>query len=363
MNHQVFNQMEKFGHEQVIFNYDQVTGLKSIIALHDTTLGPAFGGCRMVPYESEDAALEDVLRLSYSMTYKCGISGVDYGGGKAVIMGDPQRDKSEGLFRSLGRFVEMLKGRFYTGADAGTRPEDFVQSFRETKYIVGLPEAFGGSGNPAVNTAYGVLLGIKASAKEKYGESNLKGKTVAVQGLGKVGGTLVDHLVEEECRVVVTDVSKEAIETVTQKYPKIKSVEPDEIYKVKCDIFSPNAMGGVMNDFTVEKLKCDIVAGAANNQLKEKKHSKMLHDKGILYAPDYIVNAGGLIQVSDEIGGHNRERIKIKTERIYDILLQVFEISRLENITTGEASDKLSVQRIETVNQLQSNYTGDNISC
>ncbi len=358
MSYKVFEEMERQGHEQVIFNYDKTTGLKAIIAIHDTTLGPAIGGCRMMPYESEEEAIEDVLRLSRGMTYKCGISGVDFGGGKTVILGDPKEDKSEGLFRALGRFVGTLKGRYYTGTDVGTMPEDFAHSLRESKYMVGLPEEYGGSGSTAINTAFGVLMGLKACAKEKFGDDALQGKKVVVQGLGKVGRLLVDHLIEEGAQVVVTDISKEAIQEVTRAYPQVETTEPDDIYEVACDIFSPNALGSIINDFTIEKLNCQVVAGAANNQLREEKHGRMLMDKGILYAPDYIVNAGGLIQASDEIGGYDRDRIRKMTERIYDILLEVFEISRNEQVTTETAADKLVEDRLETVKGLKANYLG-----
>ncbi|ACB85914.1 Leu/Phe/Val dehydrogenase [Natranaerobius thermophilus] len=358
MSVKIFEEMEKHGHEQVIFNYDKTTGLKAIIAVHDTTLGPALGGCRMLPYETEEEALDDVLRLSKGMTYKCSISEVDYGGGKTVIIGDPEKDKSEGMFRALGRFVGTMKGRYYTGTDVGTVPDDFVHSYRESDYFVGLPEEFGGSGNSAINTAFGTLMGIKACVKEHFGQVNLEGKKIAIQGLGKVGQNLVDFLMEEGAHIIATDISKDNINQVKERHSSVEMVEPDAIYEVDCDIFSPNALGAVINDFTVEKLKCSIIAGAANNQLKEEKHGRMLFDKGILYAPDYIVNAGGLIQVSDEIGGHNKDRIRKKTERIYDILLQVFKISREENITPQEASDKLVEERIATVKGLQSNYMG-----
>ncbi len=357
MSYRIFEQMERYGHEQVIFNYDKTTGLKAIIAIHDSILGPALGGCRMYPYPSEDEALEDVLRLSKGMTYKCGISGVDFGGGKTVIIGDPE-EKTEGTFRALGRFVEMLQGRYYTGVDVGTVPEDFVNANRESDFIIGLPEEFGGSGNPSVNTAYGTVMGLKACVEEKFRSSDLSGVKVAVQGLGKVGLFLVSHLIEHGALVTVTDISKDAIEKVQKEYPSVEVVDPDDIYEVDCDIFSPNALGGVINDFTVEKLNCKIVAGAANNQLYEEKHGQQLYDKGILYAPDYIVNAGGLIQASDEIGGHDKERVRSKTERIYEVLLQVFEISRREGVTPEVAAGKLVDQRIDMVRGLRSNYVG-----
>jgi len=361
MKTDMFKEMEKHGFEQIIFNYDKTTGLKAIIAIHDTTLGPALGGCRMWPYESEDEALFDAMRLARGMTYKCAIADTNFGGGKTVIIGDPKKDKSEGLFRALGRFVQMLKGRYYTGTDLGTTGMDFVYASRESDYMVGLPEEYGGSGNSAEPTAYGVYMGMKAAAKVVFGDDSLKERKIAIQGVGKVGAILIDYLMKEGVKnITITDISEENIAKVLEKYPSIKTVSPEDIYDVECDIFSPCARGGIINDETIQRLKCKIVAGAANNQLLEPKHGDMLHERGILYAPDYVINAGGLIQVADELEGKNeqkrKERVMKKTEAIYSILLKIFTISREENIPTYKIADRLAEERINMIGRLKTNY-------
>jgi leucine dehydrogenase len=354
----IFEEMKEQGHEQIIFNYDKATGLKSIIAIHDTTLGPALGGCRMWDYESTDEALKDVFRLSKGMTYKCGVSGVPHGGGKAVIIGNPKEDKSDELFQAFGAYVETLKGRFYTGTDVGTVGMDFVSASKQTSYLVGLPEEYGGSGNSAVITAFGVWKAIKASAYEVLGNDSLKNLTIAVQGLGKVGQFLVDHLYEEGARLIVTDISQENVNEVLTKYPEILSVDPEKIYEVDCDIFSPNALGAIINDQTIPKLKCFAIAGAANNVLAEERHGAMLHEKGILYAPDYVANAGGLIQVADELHIFNKERAFKNASLIYDILRKIFQISKEQNIPTYLAANLLVEEKIEKIGLIQKKFTG-----
>lgn len=354
----IFEEMKAHGHEQVIFNYDKTTGLKSIIAIHDTTLGPALGGCRMWNYASTEEALYDVLRLSKGMTYKCGVSGVPHGGGKAVIIGDPKEDKSDELFQAFGSFVETLKGRFYTGTDVGTVGMDFVSASKQTNFLVGLPEEYGGSGNSAIITAFGVWKAIKATALEVFGNDSLKGLAIAVQGLGKVGQCLVDHLYSEGAKLTVTDISPDNINLVLQKYPDIQVVSPDKIYEVECDIFSPNALGAVINDETIPKLKCSAIAGAANNVLAEEYHGLVLHEKGILYAPDYVANAGGLIQVADELHVFNKDRAFKKASLIYDILGKIFKISKVQNIPTYKAANILVEQKIEKIGEIQKKYTG-----
>jgi len=351
----IFESMAKDGHEQLIFCHDKTSGLKAIIGIHDTSLGPALGGCRMWPYSKEEDAVVDVLRLSRGMTYKSGAAGCNYGGGKVVLWGDPQKDKSEELFRALGRFVEGLNGRFITGTDVGTVASDFVWSSYETSYVVALPEEFGGSGDSSVITAYGVWRGIKACAKEVFGDDQLKGLRVAVQGVGKVGYHLVGHLYEEGAMVTVCDINKAYVDRVVAKYP-VRVVEPDAIYDVECDIFSPNALGGVINDETLPRLKCKIVAGAANNQLKEDRHGDLLHAKGILYAPDYVINAGGLIQVADELQGFNRDRAFKKAAAIYDLLLRIFAISKRDGIPTYAAADVMVGERIERLTKVSQLY-------
>jgi leucine dehydrogenase len=354
----IFEAMKDNGHEQIIFNYDKTTELKSIIAIHDTTLGPALGGCRMWPYKTTEDALKDALRLSKGMTYKCGVSGVSFGGGKAVIIGDPQTDKSDELFQAFGTFIETLKGRYYTGTDVGTVGMDFVSAAKQTKYLVGLPEEYGGSGNSAVITAFGVWKAIKATAKEVFGSDTLKGLTIAVQGLGKVGSFLVDHLYGEGAKLVITDINKENVDRVLRKYTDIQAVEPDEIYSVDCDIFSPNALGAVINDDTINQFRCSAVAGAANNVLADEKHGDLLHEKGILYAPDYLANAGGLIQVADELNTYNKERAFKNAEHIYDILGQIYKISKDENIPTYKAANHLVETKIEKIGRIKTKYTG-----
>ncbi|MFW5790926.1 MAG: Leu/Phe/Val dehydrogenase [Halanaerobiaceae bacterium] len=345
----IFEQMKEHGHEQVMFLQEKKTDLKAILAIHNTVLGPGLGGCRMWDYDSEDEALNDVLRLSKGMTYKAGISGEDFGGGKTVIWGDPETHRTEGLFRALGRFINSLGGRYSTGTDVGTMPEDFVLMRKETPYVGALPKEYGGGGDSSIPTAYGTLMGIKASCKYRYGSEDLSGKKIAIQGLGKVGYKLARQLKEEGAELVGTDVVEENIERAKELGMKI--VEPDEIFDVDCDIFSPNALGAVINDDTIDRFKCDIICGAANNVLAEKRHSKELEERDILYAPDYVVNAGGLILVCDEMepNGYSEERTMKKTEGIYNTLLKVFEIAEQEGITTDKAADHLVEERIETV--------------
>ena len=356
----IFKEMEKHGFEQIIFNYDKTTGLKCIIAIHDTTLGPALGGCRMWPYETEDEALTDAMRLAVGMTYKCAASDNNFGGGKSVIIGDPNKDKSEALFRAFGRFVQMLGGRYYTGTDMGTTGMDFVYASRESDCMTGLPEEFGGSGNTALPTAYGVYKGMKAAARIVFGSASLKGRKIAIQGVGKVGQGVVDHLKEEGAQVIISDISEENINKVKEKYPDVEVVDPEGVYDVECDIFSPCARGGIINDDTIPRFKCKIIAGSANNQLLEPQHGEMLHERGILYAPDYVINAGGLIQVADELeykdASMRRERGLMKTEAIYDILLRIFTRSKEQNIPTSEVADRLAEERIEVIGKIKTNY-------
>lgn len=358
MSLDIFKEMEKEGVEQIIFNYDKSTGLKAITSIHDTTLGPATGGTRMKEYESTDEAVIDAIRLSKGMTYKAAAAGVDFGGGKTVIIGNPKTDKSEAFFRALGRSIEALNGRYYTGTDLGTTGEDFVYASRESDYFVGLPEEYGGSGNTAIPTAYGVYMGIKAAAKATYGEDSLKGLTIAIQGAGKVGGLLLEYLLKEEASVKIANTSREKLDDVKSKYPKIEIVNPEKIYGEECDIFVPCALGGILNDKTIGELKCKIVAGSANNQLEKPEHGDMLHNKGILYAPDFIINAGGLIQVADEIemDDLNHDRVMVKTESIYGILLNIFKISKEKDISTNIAANKLAQERIEIISKIKRRY-------
>ncbi|MCD7036477.1 leucine dehydrogenase [Metabacillus sp. GX 13764] len=349
------------GHEQVVFCNDPNTGLKAIIAIHNTALGPALGGCRMRPYPTMDAALEDVLRLSKGMTYKCAAADVDFGGGKSVIIGDPLSDKSPDLFRAFGQFVDSLRGRFYTGTDMGTTPEDFVHAMKETRCIVGVPEEYGGSGDSSVPTALGVIYGIMAVNKAVFGSDSLSGHSYGIQGLGKVGFKVAEMLLEAGADLFVTDIDERAVFTLLEKARgskgSIKPVALDDIYAVPADVFVPCALGGVLNDSTIDLLQVKAVAGSANNQLFEERHGDVLKNKGILYAPDYIVNAGGLIQVADELYGHNKQRVLTKTKAIYASLLEIFTQSESLNICTAKAADLFCEKRIEAQRNRSSFFT------
>ncbi|GBC76747.1 Leucine dehydrogenase [bacterium HR08] len=349
--------MEEFGHEEVIFCQNKDVGLRAIIAIHDTTLGPALGGTRMWPYKTEEEALLDALRLSRAMTYKAAAAGLNLGGGKAVIIGDPKTDKSEALFRAFGRFVESLKGRFITGEDVGIDVNDIEYMYMETRYVSGLSPAHGGGGDPAPVTAFGVIQGMQACVQEKLGRDSLKGLSVAVQGLGHVGFNLAARLLEEGAHVIGADIDPEKVERARSEL-KIEIASPEEIYDVDADIFAPCALGAVLNDHTIPRMRFKIIAGAANNQLEEDRHGVELHRRGILYAPDYVINAGGLINVYVELEGYDRERALRMTRGIYYNLRRVFDISRRENIPTFQAADRLVEERIAMVRRLKSMYTG-----
>lgn len=349
----VFALMEQEGHEQVIFCRHEGSGLKAIIAIHDTTMGPALGGCRMIPYESTDAALKDVLRLSKGMTFKCGLADVDFGGGKAVMIGDPQKDKSPELFRALGRFVGGLNGRFFTGTDMGTDPEDFVHAARESQSFVGLPASHGGSGDTSIPTAYGVMQGYRATAEHLWGDPSLRGRSIAVQGIGKVGSRIVEQLMEEGAHVWIADTQEKRLQEWKRRFPEIHVVDVDAIHRQPCDIFSPCAIGGIINDRTIDELQCQAVVGSANNQLEREEHGDTLHRRGILYAPDYLVNAGGLIQVADELKRYNHERVMEKTRQIYEMLLRIYQRSEKDDIPTCRAADQLVLERLRQVGDLK----------
>lgn len=314
---EIFNYMEKYDYEQLVFCQDKASGLKAIIAIHDTTLGPALGGARMWTYATEDQAIEDALRLARGMTYKNAAAGLNLGGGKTVIIGDPFKDKNEEMFRALGRFIQGLNGRYITAEDVGTTVTDMDLIHEETDYVTGISPTFGSSGNPSPVTAYGVYLGMKAAAKEAFGVDHLEGRTVAVQGLGNVAYTLCEYLHKEGAKLVVTDINKKAVERVVKDFNAV-AVDPDDIYKQDVDIFSPCALGAIINDETIPQLKAKVIAGSANNQLKDSKHGQIIHELGIAYAPDYVINAGGVINVADELYGYNRERAMKRVETIYD---------------------------------------------
>ncbi|RMG17774.1 MAG: Glu/Leu/Phe/Val dehydrogenase [Planctomycetota bacterium] len=345
------------GHEQVIFCEDSVAGLKAIIAIHDTTLGPALGGCRMWPYETEEEALIDVLRLSRGMTYKAAAAGLNLGGGKAVIIGDPKTQKSEALFRVFGRFVESLNGRYITAEDVNTSVHDMEYIFMETKYVTGVAPAHGGSGDPSPVTAYGVFQGMRAAATAQFGNDDFSGKRVAVQGLGNVGSNLCRHLKEAGASLVVTDIDPERCARARDEFGA-EVVDTDEIYDADCDIFSPNALGAVINDETIPRLRCKVVCGGANNQLAEDRHGQVLHERGVLYAPDFVVNAGGLINVYVEMEGYVRERALRMAAGIYANTMNVIEISRERGINTAEAADRFAERRIETIGAVKKGFFG-----
>ncbi len=350
-----FQKMTELEHEQVVFCHDKIAGLRAIIAIHNTTLGPALGGTRMWPFKSEEEALIDVLRLSRGMTYKAAVAGLDLGGGKAVIIGDPKKDKSEMLFRAFGRFVESLNGRYITAEDVGTDVQDMEHVRTETNHVTGVAQAHGGSGDPSPFTAAGVFHGIRACVKEKMKRDDVEGLTVAVQGVGHVGNYLVEDLVEAGAKCIVTDIDKEKIKRVKDEFG-VESVKPDDIYGVDADIFAPCALGAVVNDKTIPKFKFKIIAGGANNVLAEERHGDMLSKKGILYAPDYVINAGGLINVSIELEGYVKERAMLKIALIYDTLLKIFDIKKKKKIPTYKAADLLAEERIKTMGHIQRTF-------
>ena len=356
---ELFDKMSK--HEQVVFCNDPSTGLRAIIAIHNTTLGPALGGCRMQPYNSLDEALEDVLRLSKGMTYKCAAADVDFGGGKAVIIGDPKTDKTPELFRAFGQFVNSLGGRFYTGTDMGTSMEDFIHASKETNFINGLPEVYGGGGDSSIPTAAGVLYSLQATNQILFGSDELGGHKYAIQGLGKVGFKVATGLLQAGADLFVTDISTENLQAIkdlaTNTTGTVTVISKEDIYSQEADIFIPCAFGGIINENTISQFKVKAIVGAANNQLLNDVHGRMLHDKGILYAPDYIVNSGGLIQVADELYGINHERVLAKTKHIYDAVLGVFQEARVSGKTTEEAANEMCEKRIADRSNRNSFYT------
>jgi valine dehydrogenase (NAD+) len=343
------------GHEQVVFCSDEASGLRAIIAVHSTALGPALGGTRFYPYASEEAALADVLALSKGMTYKNSLAGLDLGGGKAVIIGDPRTDKTEALLRAYGRFVESLGGRYLTACDVGTFNADLDVVGRETRFAHGRSEAYGGCGDSSVLTAYGVFLGMQAAAAHCWGSRSLAGRTVAVAGAGKVGSHLIDHLVDDGADVIVTDVDPAAIERVQARHPQVKSV-PDTATLVRTphDVYSPNALGGALDEETVSVLPARIICGGANNQLATPDIGDRLLARGILYAPDYLVNAGGVIQVEDERHGFSFARAQAKASGIFDVALRVFQAADEEGVSPAVAADRLAEERIRSVGRLAS---------
>ncbi|WP_016993885.1 Leu/Phe/Val dehydrogenase [Lysinibacillus boronitolerans] len=352
---EIFKYMEKYDYEQLVFCQDEASGLKAVIAIHDTTLGPALGGARMWTYASEENAIEDALRLARGMTYKNAAAGLNLGGGKTVIIGDPFKDKNEEMFRALGRFIQGLNGRYITAEDVGTTVSDMDLIHEETNYVTGISPAFGSSGNPSPVTAYGVYRGMKAAAKEAFGSDSLEGLKISVQGLGNVAYKLCEYLHNEGAKLVVTDINQAAIDRVVNDFDAI-AVAPDEIYAQEVDIFSPCALGAILNDETIPQLKAKVIAGSANNQLKDSRHGDYLHELGIVYAPDYVINAGGVINVADELYGYNRERAMKRVDGIYDSIEKIFAISKRDGIPTYVAANRLAEERIARVAKSRSQF-------
>jgi valine dehydrogenase (NAD+) len=346
-------------HEQVVFCQDHHTGLKAIIGIYSTALGPALGGTRCYPYGSEDEALADVLRLSTAMAYKNALAGLDHGGGKAVIIGDPARIKTEPLLRAYGRFVASLGGRYVTACDVGTRSEDMDIIARECRYVTGRTTANGGAGDSSVLTAMGVMHGMRAAAEHAWGSASLRGRTVGVEGVGKVGHRLAGHLIEAGAEVVVCDVSPGAIEAVRARHPEVRAVAGVEaLIAEKLDILAPCALGGTLTDRVVNTLTARIVCGAANNQLAHPGIEKLLADRGILYAPDYVVNSGGVIQVADELAGFNFERARAATEQIFITTAKVLAIADADGVPPSVAADRLAERRMSEVGRLRGIWLG-----
>jgi leucine dehydrogenase len=353
-----FELLTKHGeHEQVVFCNNKDVGLKAIIAIHNSALGPALGGTRMWNYKTEEEALIDVLRLSKGMTYKASAAGLNLGGGKAVIIGDPKTQKSEALFRAFGRFVNSLNGRYITAEDVGTTVREMEYVFMETPWVTGIPKAFGGSGDPSPYTAHGVLMAIKASVKEKLGADSLKGIRVAVQGLGNVGYHLVEYLAKEQAILTVTDIDADKIKKVSAQFGA-KGVSAESIISTECDVFSPCAMGAVIDDKSITQLKAQIVCGGANNQLAEARHGDMLREMNILYAPDYVTNAGGLMNVFVELEGYSPDRALDKTVQVYDNLMKVFQIAKRDGVGTHTAADRLAEERVAVIGKLKQTHQG-----
>jgi leucine dehydrogenase len=350
----IFGTLTQLGHEQVVFCQDEATGLKAIIAIHNTVLGPALGGTRMWNYASEQEAITDVLRLSRGMTFKAAISGLNLGGGKAVIIGDAKTQKTEAFLRRFGKFVNSLNGKYITAEDVNMKTVDMEYINMETKHVTGLPESMGGGGDPSPVTAYGVYLGMKATAKKVYGQDSLKGKRIAVQGVGQVGMHLVEYLIKENAEVFITDLYEDKVKDIAKKFG-VNAVGQHDIYNLDVDIYAPCALGATINDDTISKLKCSIIAGAANNQLKDEvKHGYMLMDKSIAYAPDFLINAGGLINVYNEYqGNYNRKRVFEQAEKIYDTCFNILTLAENEKISSQEAAIKLCEKRIAEIGKVR----------
>ena len=351
----VFDYMAKHRYEQVVMFYDKTTGLKGVTCIHNTTLGPALGGTRLWHYETEDEAIYDCLRLARGMTYKAAAAGLNLGGGKTVLIGDVNEVKSEGYFRALGRYVQSLNGRYITAEDINTSTSDMDFVNMETDHVVGLE---GKSGNPSPMTALGAFHGIRASLKTKFGDEDISKYSFAIQGAGQTGYFLIKYLLEANAkRVYFSEINEKHIERMKNEHPEVQFVDPKDIYDLDVDVFAPCALGGSINTDTIKRLKATIIAGTANNVLEDEDiHGDMLKDKGILYAPDFVINAGGLINVYHELKTYNKDRAVREIARIYDRLIDIFKIAQNDNIHTQLAAKVFAKKRIETINRLQDNY-------
>ena len=345
---QLFDTIASMGHEQVVMCHDKSSGYRGIIAIHDTTLGPALGGTRFWQYATDEEALVDALRLARGMTYKNAVAGLNLGGGKAVMIGDNRTIRREMLFRAHGRFVDTLGGRYITAEDVGTSPADMDYVHMETEYVAGLVAR---SGDPSPVTAHGVFRAIEACAQHRWGSTSLSGKSVAVQGLGHVGYYLCKELHAAGARLVVSDIDAERVKRVVNEF-HATPVDTDEVHSAPVDIYAPCALGGVLNDTTIPKLRCEIVAGAANNQLLEPRHGDALEARGILYAPDYVANAGGVINVYGELAGWDHDRAYRKAGEIFTTVLGVFEIAKESGVPTYVAADRLAELRVKAVHDM-----------
>ncbi len=349
----VIGRMLEYNHEQLVFCNDNESGLKAIIAVHNTILGPSLGGTRFWNYNNETEALIDVLRLSRGMTYKSSVAGINLGGGKAVIIGDPKKIKSEALLRRFGKFINTLGGKYITAEDVGVNTRDMETIHNETQYVAGLPVSMGGGGDPSPVTAYGVYVSMKASAKEVFGNDSLAGKKVLIQGLGNVGMHLVEYLAKEKAILYVYDISEERIKMAVDNHGATATT-PDKMFDLAIDVYAPCALGATVNDDTLSKLKCSIICGAANNQLAEEKiHGEAVTKKGILYAPDFVVNAGGIINVYYELDGYVRERAMAHAEKIYDTTANIIQVAKTEKIPTYMAANRIAEQRIEAIGKIK----------
>ncbi len=354
-----FESIYSMGHEQVVYFSDPSCNLKAIVAIHNTTLGPALGGTRMWNYATEEEALVDVLRLSKGMTYKAAVSGLNLGGGKGVIIGDPKTDKSEALFRSYGRFIESLNGRYITAEDVNVTVDDIENVYVETSNCVGVAKVHGGSGNPAPYTALGVFRGMEASLTKVFGKRSVRDRVVVLQGVGAVGFELGKLLDKGGAKIFFTDISESNIERFKEAIPSAEYVNPEEIFDIECDVHSPCALGASINDNTIGRLKTKIICGAANNQLAEDRHGDDLKNRNILYAPDYLINAGGLMNVSIEFEGWSDTKSRRMIDKIYDTSLAIFKISEDEDIAVHTATDRLARRRIESISKIKTSFLGN----